>query len=359
MSNSQQPWLIRYRYDPLDRLTSHTQSDIPERHRFYCKNRLATEIQGAIGHSIVQHGDLLLAQQQRYSDGLNTTLLATDLQRSVLHTVKSDQQPITYSPYGHRPSESRLTSLLGFNGERPDAVTEHYLLGNGYRAFNPVLMRFNSPDSLSPFGKGGLNAYAYCIGDPVNQIDTTGHFAIRAGGRIPLFQRILAAPGRAKRAVSQGIKNISITRLTTRTDKISNLIESAELSNYEKARRAFQATQKQPSSLQVLAKNKIPNKDLEEFKGRFAVPDTEKYPAGLYPPGIKENLVYLDSLEIYDANGVLSGINRPMQNHTKNSIDNYIFKSEEILKLSEKREYLRTEISRLRGNTDRVSFGRR
>jgi RHS repeat-associated protein len=177
MSNPQQPWLIRYRYDPLDRLTGHTQSGNPERHRFYCKNRLATEIQGAIGHSIVQHGDLLLAQQQRHSDGLDTTLLATDLQRSVLQSLTKDRQPhpITYSPYGHRPAENGLTSLLGFNGERPDAVTGHYLLGNGYRAFNPVLMRFNSPDSWSPFGKGGLNTYTYCLGDPINFSDPNGH----------------------------------------------------------------------------------------------------------------------------------------------------------------------------------------
>ncbi|PPA01067.1 RHS repeat-associated core domain-containing protein, partial [Pseudomonas sp. MWU12-2312b] len=42
------------------------------------------------------------------------------------------------------------------------------------RAFNPVLMRFNSPDSLSPFGKGGLISYAYCSGDPVNNIDPSG-----------------------------------------------------------------------------------------------------------------------------------------------------------------------------------------
>lgn len=84
-------------------------------------------------------------------------------------------RPIIYSPYGHRAPENGLLSLLGFNGERPDPVTGHYLLGNGYRAFNPVLMRFNSPDSWSPFGKGGLNAYAYCLGDPMNQTDPTGH----------------------------------------------------------------------------------------------------------------------------------------------------------------------------------------
>ena len=156
---SAQPILrCRYSYDPLDRLISQLQPDAPAAHqRFYCKSRLTTEIQGAMRHSIVQHGDQLLAQQRSEGDAPGTTLLATDQQRSVLHTLKSNQppQPIVYSPYGHRPAESGLLSLLGFNGERPDPVTGHYLLGNGYRAFNPVLMRFNSPDSLSPFGKGG------------------------------------------------------------------------------------------------------------------------------------------------------------------------------------------------------------
>ncbi|WP_230080979.1 RHS repeat-associated core domain-containing protein, partial [Pseudomonas syringae] len=77
------------------------------------------------------------------------------------------------------PAESGLASLLGFNGERRDPVTGHYLLGNGYRAYNPVLMRFNSPDSLSPFGEGGLNAYGYVGGDPVGFGDPTGHIPFK------------------------------------------------------------------------------------------------------------------------------------------------------------------------------------
>lgn len=67
----------------------------------------------------------------------------------------------------------------GFNGELLDDITGHYLLGNGYRAYNPVLMRFNSPDSLSPFGEGGLHAYAYCAGDPVNRFDPSGMVFLR------------------------------------------------------------------------------------------------------------------------------------------------------------------------------------
>lgn len=166
--------LCHYRYDPLDRLINHTRAGTPAHLRFYCKGRLVSEIQGAARYSIVQHGNLLLAQQQ--SDTRNTTLLAIDQQRSVLRTLESNNQrnDTAYTPYGHCP-ENGLTILLGFNGERRDPVTGHYLLGNGNRAFNPVLLRFNSPDNFSPFGSGGLNVYAYCWGDPINGKDPTGN----------------------------------------------------------------------------------------------------------------------------------------------------------------------------------------
>jgi RHS repeat-associated protein len=119
----------------------------------------------------------VLAQVQCDGNTLSTTLLANDQQRSVLQSLRSNHQPQSsaYSPYGHSTSVSRLLSLLRFNGERADRLTGHYLLGNGYRAFNPVLMRFNSPDSFSPFGSGGLNSYAYVQGDPINRRDPTGH----------------------------------------------------------------------------------------------------------------------------------------------------------------------------------------
>jgi RHS repeat-associated protein len=191
MSSHKPSLLCRYGYDPLDRLTDQSKPNTTPVLRFYCKRRLATEIQGALECSIFQHDDLLLAQQRRESDVSVNALLATDQQRSLLQSVdkNSPSQPIAYSPYGHRHGESGLTSLLGFNGELPDPVTGHYLLGNGYRAFNPVLMRFNSPDSMSPFGRGGLNAYTYCLGDPVNRNDPTGNVSAAILAKMNIFKK--------------------------------------------------------------------------------------------------------------------------------------------------------------------------
>jgi len=45
----------------------------------------------------------------------------------------------------------------------------------GYRSYNPALFRFTSPDSESPFGVGGVNLYAYCVNDPINCTDPSGH----------------------------------------------------------------------------------------------------------------------------------------------------------------------------------------
>lgn len=72
------------------------------------------------------------------------------------------------------------TSVMGFNGERLEPISDTTHLGNGYRAYNPILMRLTCPDSMSPFGGGGVNVYAYCAGDPVNHADPTGHLSWQA-----------------------------------------------------------------------------------------------------------------------------------------------------------------------------------
>ncbi|UFI46070.1 RHS repeat-associated core domain-containing protein [Pseudomonas savastanoi] len=168
--------LCRYRYDALDRIAVVDPGAKGAVSRFYQKNRLTVEIQGATRRRVFHGDDRLLAEYETDGSITRTDLLGTDRQISVLHALSSEErQPLAYSPYGHRAQGGPFS---GFNGERADPVTGHYLLGNGYRAFNPVLMRFNRPDSLSPFGRGGLNAYAYCQGDPVNRSDPGGHVGV-------------------------------------------------------------------------------------------------------------------------------------------------------------------------------------
>lgn len=102
-----------------------------------------------------------------------TRLLAIDQQRSPWVVINKEQEsPRTFSPYGYSSEEQRTLSLTAFTGEI-SIVSGAYLLGSE-RVYNPLLMRFNSPDFFSPFAIGGLNAYCYCLCDPINHIDPSG-----------------------------------------------------------------------------------------------------------------------------------------------------------------------------------------
>jgi len=78
-----------------------------------------------------------------------------------------------YSVYGHASTPALHT--LAFKAEYFDTAIDGFMLGQGYRSYSPTLMRFRSADSCSPFERGGINAYAYCTGDPVNRTDPDGH----------------------------------------------------------------------------------------------------------------------------------------------------------------------------------------
>lgn len=113
-----------------------------------------------------------------------TLLLATDLQQSILAELDhAGPNRRAYSAYGVPISQHPPGSHLGFNGQLRERPTGWYHLGNGHRVYNPVLMRFHSPDRLSPFGKGGINAYAYCGGSPIGRVDPSGQWFVSALGQ--------------------------------------------------------------------------------------------------------------------------------------------------------------------------------
>ncbi|MBC8881212.1 MULTISPECIES: RHS repeat-associated core domain-containing protein [Pseudomonas] len=184
MASSGQSALCVYRYDPLDRLADCAPAGQSSTRLFYQKTHLATQVQGQVQHTLMRTDEHVLACLSTENNQRDGALLATDQQQSV---IAAQGLEFAYTPYGHR-HPSGPASLPGFTGQRVDPVTGHYLLGNGYRTFNPVLMRFNSPDSLSPFGEGGVNAYGYCGGDPVNWVDWTGNIRALFTGLLTAFK---------------------------------------------------------------------------------------------------------------------------------------------------------------------------
>lgn len=103
-----------------------------------------------------------------------TRLLITDIHNTVQGALMAEGRScIAYTPFGCRRPAHTLPAL-GFNGQRAEALTWRYHLGHGCRTYDPALYRVHSPDKLSPFGKGGLNVYAYCHADPVNRADPSG-----------------------------------------------------------------------------------------------------------------------------------------------------------------------------------------
>ncbi|MBD1555210.1 RHS repeat-associated core domain-containing protein [Pseudomonas typographi] len=96
-----------------------------------------------------------------------------------------------------------------FASTPPEYTGRAYLFGNGHRAYIPGLRRFAQADTFSPFAAGGLNSYAYCLSDPVNRQDLSGHASIFSR-LAKLFRRGAKKPraansGRALDAMSDPI----------------------------------------------------------------------------------------------------------------------------------------------------------
>lgn len=125
--------------------------------------------------TIFQSTNHIFAELNNSKNG-RSVLLATDQANSVLKAESStNSEQHNYSIYGFSASQPSHLTSIGFSGNHMDKSAEFFLLGLGYRGYRTNIFRFFSPDSMSPFGIGGINTYSYCAGDPVNRIDPTGH----------------------------------------------------------------------------------------------------------------------------------------------------------------------------------------
>ncbi|WP_410936931.1 RHS repeat-associated core domain-containing protein [Pseudomonas capeferrum] len=202
----------------------------------YRGGKLVTVKQGKHHRTIFRSAEIPLAEQQTGgTPGIG--LLATDDKGSVLKVqAEADVENHYYSAYGDASTLPSALTLLGFNSEHLEANHRCQMLGNGYRAYSPQLMRFHSPDSWAPFNQGGINGYAYCSGDPVNRFDPSGHFFLHIRpAQHPILKPSkpnLLKPRRLPIVRSVKIDHYeSLTRTTLRPGgKGENMVTTAETS---------------------------------------------------------------------------------------------------------------------------------
>ncbi|WP_082056637.1 RHS repeat domain-containing protein [Pseudomonas sp. 10-1B] len=163
----------QYGYDGHDQLL-YSGTDARKVQRRYLAHSLDGILEDGLLTEYLHAGGQPRAQQQAGT----ATLLLTDHAGSVNTEHDADGTRYAhYAPYGEQQpedAEQPMRSLLAFNGEAREHALGWYLLGSGYRAYNPGLMRFHSPDSLPP-EEAGINPYVYALGNPVYWHDPTGH----------------------------------------------------------------------------------------------------------------------------------------------------------------------------------------
>jgi RHS repeat-associated protein len=175
-------------------------------------------VSGQDNERLLQAGGQALFQKDASS-----ALLLVDGANTVSATVRCDHfVNEAFSAYGYSEI-SNGRPMIGFNGQWRDLVTTAYPLGNGHRFYIPSLRRFSRADSLSPFGDGGINAYCYCSGDPVNRVDPTGQswallgrigtklLSFLPGRMVNRVMRVLPGHVRQAAALENSVQGINVS----------------------------------------------------------------------------------------------------------------------------------------------------
>lgn len=206
---------------------------------FYKESTLISVVAGERASRYVRTKDVIMCELA--NNIAPASLLACELSGTVNVAASFNKwMKFVYAPYGRRSNNFSEASQLGFNGEYLHPGIAMYLLGNGYRAYNPATMRFLSPDSISPFQV--VNAYGYCGNDPINKADPSGHFPVLAQGHaIKLKARIklLKASSMEMQLNLDSVKNLGHTARLKDAEAIASLAKQGIKKAYVEASPAF------------------------------------------------------------------------------------------------------------------------
>ncbi|KAF7873980.1 hypothetical protein EAF04_002652 [Stromatinia cepivora] len=180
VSDANNQILAEYQYDGTGKLVCQQVPGEADTCVFYRDSLIVAVCKGDRKTSFLSNESEYWGETISENNQTTTNLWASDGQQSIttiLNTGVPDQiQHQEYTPYCF--SDLSAGTSIGFNGQWRDPVTGWYHLGNGYRVYNPVLMQFHTPDPSSPFTSGEINPYSYCLGDPINRVDPSGHFSL-------------------------------------------------------------------------------------------------------------------------------------------------------------------------------------
>ncbi|WP_295729998.1 FG-GAP-like repeat-containing protein [uncultured Muribaculum sp.] len=139
------------------------------------------------------------------TDHLGSVMRIIDSQRNIVASY-------SYSEWGMRTIVQMNTDLhpwvkyfnRGFCGH--EHLPEFSLINMGARVYDPVDMRFLSPDPLvqDPMLPQNFNRYSYCLNDPINHTDPTGEFFMVDDFIYGFFKGLFK--GGLDRGLSQGWK---------------------------------------------------------------------------------------------------------------------------------------------------------
>ncbi|KAG9610434.1 hypothetical protein KCV01_g3139, partial [Aureobasidium melanogenum] len=123
-----------------------------------------------------------------------------------------------YGAYGDTRVPTGM-ALTGYAGQTLERAFGGYFLGG--RFYIPWLRRFLAPDPASPFDIGGFNRYAYCLGDPINRIDPSGHASFGWLGKL------LGSLWIAGQKAAHAINHATPTTVITQISRISEIVSVA------------------------------------------------------------------------------------------------------------------------------------